>query len=117
MPELIEELFEKATKEHLPVVGFTTSGGARMQEGIFSLMQMAKVSGAAKKHSDSGNLYITVITDPTTGGVTASFAMQGDIIISVNNVPVATSSEFSGIVDQCSGEKILVKFSAMAYTY
>ena len=80
--EKITRLFEKANKEHLPVVGFTTSGGARMQEGIFSLMQMAKVSGAVKKHSDGGNLYITVITDPTTGGVTASFAMQGDIIIS-----------------------------------
>jgi acetyl-CoA carboxylase carboxyl transferase beta subunit len=58
------------------------SGGARMQEGILSLMQMAKTSGAVKRHSDAGNLYVTVLTDPTTGGVTASFAMEGDIIIS-----------------------------------
>lgn len=80
--EKITRLFEYATTNNLPVIGFTSSGGARMQEGIVSLMQMAKVSGAVKMHSNSGNLYITVLTDPTTGGVTASFAMQGDIIIS-----------------------------------
>lgn len=79
--EKITRLFEYATEHHLPVIGFTASGGARMQEGIVSLMQMAKVSGAVKKHSNGGNLYITVLTDPTTGGVTASFAMQGDIIL------------------------------------
>lgn len=79
--EKITRLFEKALKEKLPVVGFTTSGGARMQEGIISLMQMAKVSGAVKRHSENGGLYIAVLTDPTTGGITASFAMQGDIII------------------------------------
>lgn len=79
--EKITRLFETATKEGLPVVGYTVSGGARMQEGILSLMQMAKVSGAVKRHSDSGNLYIVVLTDPTTGGVTASFAMEGDIIL------------------------------------
>jgi acetyl-CoA carboxylase carboxyl transferase subunit beta len=79
--EKITRLFEKAREEKLPVVGFTVSGGARMQEGIMSLMQMAKVSGAVKLHSDDGNLYICVLTDPTTGGVTASFAMQADIII------------------------------------
>jgi acetyl-CoA carboxylase carboxyl transferase subunit beta len=60
---------------------FTASGGARMQEGIFSLMQMAKISAAVKRHSNAGLLYITVLTDPTTGGVTASFAMEGDIIL------------------------------------
>jgi acetyl-CoA carboxylase carboxyl transferase subunit beta len=60
---------------------FTASGGARMQEGILSLMQMAKISGAVKKHSEAGLFYITVLTDPTTGGVTASFGMQGDIIL------------------------------------
>jgi acetyl-CoA carboxylase carboxyl transferase subunit beta len=80
--EKITRLFEYAMEKKLPVVGFTVSGGARMQEGILSLMQMAKTSGAVKRHSDSGLLYITVITDPTTGGVTASFAMEGDIIIS-----------------------------------
>ncbi len=79
--EKITRLFEKATDKGLPVILFTASGGARMQEGIFSLMQMAKVSAAVKKHSVSGGLYITVLTDPTTGGVTASFAMEGDIIL------------------------------------
>lgn len=79
--EKITRMFEYATKNRLPIVIFTVSGGARMQEGIFSLMQMAKTSGAAKRHSDAGLLYITVLTDPTTGGVTASFAMEGDIIL------------------------------------
>ena len=79
--EKITRLFEYATTHSLPVVGYTVSGGARMQEGILSLMQMAKTSGAVKRHSDAGNLYITVLTDPTTGGVTASFAMEGDIIL------------------------------------
>ena len=79
--EKITRLFEYATAHSLPVVGYTVSGGARMQEGILSLMQMAKTSGAVKRHSDAGNLYITVLTDPTTGGVTASFAMEGDIIL------------------------------------
>lgn len=80
--EKITKLFEYATTERLPVIGFTASGGARMQEGLISLMQMAKVSGAVKKHSNAGLLYIAVLTDPTTGGVTASFAMEGDIILS-----------------------------------
>jgi len=80
--EKITRLFEAATEQGLPVIGFTVSGGARMQEGILSLMQMAKTSAAVKKHSDAGLLYITVLTDPTTGGVTASFAMEGDIILS-----------------------------------
>jgi acetyl-CoA carboxylase carboxyl transferase subunit beta len=80
--EKITRIFEYSTQNKLPVIGFTLSGGARMQEGILSLMQMAKTSGAVKRHSDAGNLYITVLTDPTTGGVTASFAMEGDIIIS-----------------------------------
>ena len=79
--EKITRLFEKAVAEELPVVLFTASGGARMQEGIFSLMQMAKISAAVKRHSNAGLLYITVLTDPTTGGVTASFAMEGDVIL------------------------------------
>jgi len=79
--EKITRAFEFAAKENLPVIIFTASGGARMQEGIISLMQMAKTSGAIAKHSEQGLLYITVITDPTTGGVTASFASLGDIII------------------------------------
>lgn len=80
--EKITRAFEYATEHELPVVVFTVSGGARMQEGILSLMQMAKTSGAVKLHNDAGLLYITVLTDPTTGGVTASFAMEGDIILS-----------------------------------
>ena len=79
--EKITRAFEHATEAGLPVVGFTVSGGARMQEGILSLMQMAKTSGAVKRHSDRGGLYICVLTDPTTGGVTASFAMEADIIL------------------------------------
>ena len=79
--EKITKLFEHAIEEKLPVVIFTASGGARMQEGIMSLMQMAKISSAVKRHSNAGLLYLTVLTDPTTGGVTASFAMEGDIIL------------------------------------
>lgn len=79
--EKITRLFEYATEHSLPVVGYTVSGGARMQEGILSLMQMAKTSAAVKRHGEAGNFYLTVLTDPTTGGVTASFAMEGDIIM------------------------------------
>jgi len=79
--EKITRAFERAKEKGLPVVAFTASGGARMQEGIISLMQMAKTSGAVAKHSEAGLLYITVLTDPTTGGVTASFASLGDIIL------------------------------------
>lgn len=102
--EKITRLFENATKEGIPVVGFTTSGGARMQEGIFSLMQMAKVSGAVKRHSDAGNLYVAVLTDPTTGGITASFAMQGDIIIAEPDALIG----FAGarVIEQTTGKKL-----------
>lgn len=79
--EKITSLFEYATKHRLPVIGFTVSGGARMQEGLLSLMQMAKTSAAVKRHGDAGLLYIAMLTDPTTGGVTASFAMEADIIL------------------------------------
>ena len=79
--EKITRAFEQAEKKKLPVIMFTCSGGARMQEGTVSLMQMAQTCAAAKRYSDSGGLYITVMTDPTTGGVTASFASVGDIII------------------------------------
>ena len=79
--EKITRLFELATEQSLPVVLFTASGGARMQEGIMSLMQMAKISAAIQRHSKAGLFYLTVLTDPTTGGVTASFAMEGDIIL------------------------------------
>ena len=79
--EKLTRLFEHATHKKLPVIIFTASGGARMKEGMFSLLQMAKVSGAAERHSRAGGLYVTVLTDPTMGGVTASFASLGDIIL------------------------------------
>lgn len=79
--EKITLAIEYALKKSLPLIIFSTSGGARMQEGIISLMQMAKTSAALKRHSDAGLLYISVLADPTTGGVTASFAMLGDIIL------------------------------------
>ena len=79
--EKITRMIERATRERLPVILFCCSGGARMQEGIFSLMQMAKTSQALKRHDEAGLLYVSVLTDPTTGGVTASFAMLGDVIL------------------------------------
>ena len=79
--EKITKTFEYATENRLPVVGFVLSGGARMQEGIISLMQMAKTSAAVAKHGEAGLLYISVLTDPTTGGVSASFAFEADIIM------------------------------------
>ena len=93
--EKIARLFEYAAEHELPVVGFTASGGARMQEGILSLMQMAKTSGAVEQHSKKGGLYITVLTDPTTGGVTASFAMLGDIILSEPNATIGFAEGLS----------------------
>lgn len=100
----ITRLFEFALENRLPVVGFTVSGGARMQEGILSLMQMAKVSGAVKLHSKAGLLYITVLTDPTTGGVTASFAMEGDIILAEPDALIG----FAGprVVEQTTHKKL-----------
>ncbi len=79
--EKITRLFELCTERALPVVGITVSGGARMQEGMLSLVQMAKTAGAVKLHADAGNFYLVLLTSPTTGGVTASFAMLGDVII------------------------------------
>ena len=79
--EKITRLFEYATANGLPVIGYTVSGGARIQEGMFSLMQMAKTSGAVLRHGEAGLLYAVVLTHPTTGGVVASFAMEGDVIL------------------------------------
>lgn len=102
--EKLTRLFERATEENLPVIVFTASGGARMQEGILSLMQMAKVSGAIGRHSAKGLLYITVLTNPTTGGVTASFAMEGDIILAEPNALIG----FAGprVIEQTIGQKL-----------
>jgi acetyl-CoA carboxylase carboxyl transferase subunit beta len=102
--EKLTRLFERATEEHLPVVLFTASGGARMQEGILSLMQMAKVSNAVAKHSQAGLFYLVILTDPTTGGVTASFASQGDIILAEPHAMVG----FAGrrVIEQTIHEKV-----------
>lgn len=102
--EKITRAFERATEEQLPVVLFTSSGGARMQEGILSLMQMAKTSAAIKKHSDAGLFYLPILTDPTTGGVTASFAMLGDIILAEPGALIG----FAGprVIAQTIGQKL-----------
>lgn len=102
--EKITRAFECATKEKLPVILFCCSGGARMQEGMVSLMQMAKTSAAIKAHSKAGLLYIPVLTDPTTGGVTASFAMLGDIILAEPGALIG----FAGprVIEQTIGQKL-----------
>ncbi len=106
--EKITRAVERATQEHLPVVIFACSGGARMQEGITSLMQMAKTSAALKRHSDAGLLYISVLTDPTTGGVTASFAMLGDVILAEPNALIG----FAGprVIEQTIRQKLPTGF-------
>ncbi len=102
--EKIASAVERATELHLPVILFCCSGGARMQEGIVSLMQMAKTSAALKRHSDAGLLYIPILTDPTTGGVTASFAMLGDIILAEPGALIG----FAGprVIEQTIGQKL-----------
>nr|MBQ4317676.1 acetyl-CoA carboxylase carboxyltransferase subunit beta [Clostridia bacterium] len=106
--ERITRLFELADEMALPVIGFTASGGARMQEGIVSLMQMAKTSAAVKAFSDNGGLYVTVLCDPTTGGVTASFAMQGDLIIAEPKALIG----FAGrrVIEQTTKDKLPENF-------
>ena len=102
--EKITRAFERATEEKLPVILYICSGGARMQEGLVSLMQMAKTSMAIRKHSDAGLLYVPVLTDPTTGGVTASFAMLGDIILAEPGALIG----FAGprVIEQTIGQKL-----------
>lgn len=102
--EKITRLFEYAAEKRLPVIGVTASGGARMQEGLLSLMQMAKTSAAVRRHSDAGLLYIVLLTDPTTGGVSASFAMQGDVMLAE---PGATIG-FAGarVIEQAANKKL-----------
>ena len=102
--EKVTRSFEYAMYKRLPMVIFTASGGARMQEGIFSLMQMAKTSAAVLKHSEMGLLYISVLTHPTTGGVTASFATLGDIILAEPNSLIG----FAGprVIEQTIGQKL-----------
>lgn len=102
--EKITKAVERATQMRLPIIIFCCSGGARMQEGIISLMQMAKTSAAIKRHSDAGLLYVSVLTEPTTGGVTASFAMLGDIILAEPGALIG----FAGprVIEQTIGEKL-----------
>jgi len=102
--EKITRLFEAAARRRLPVIGYTVSGGARIQEGIVSLMQMAKTSGAVLRHSRAGQLYIAVLTHPTTGGVTASFAMEADIILAEPKAQIC----FTGprIIEQTMRQKL-----------
>ena len=102
--EKITRLFEYATEHRLSVIGFTAAGGARMQEGCISLMQMAKTSAALKRHHEAGQLFISVLTDPTTGGVTASFAMLGDVILAEPGALIG----FAGprVIQQTIGQKL-----------
>ena len=111
--EKITRIIEYATENKLPLIIFTASGGARMQEGIFSLMQMAKTSAAISKHDKEGLLYISVITNPTTGGVTASFAMLGDIIISEPNSIIG----FAGrrVIENTINEKLPEDFQSAEF--
>lgn len=111
--EKLTRLIEEATALKTPLIIFTASGGARMQEGILSLMQMAKVSGALNRFHERGGLYITVLTDPTTGGVTASFAMLGDIIISEPRALIG----FAGrrVIEKTIGEKLPDDFQSAEF--
>ena len=111
--EKITRIVEYATENKLPLIIFTASGGARMQEGIFSLMQMAKTSLAISRHDKAGLLYISVITHPTTGGITASFAMEGDIIISEPNAVIG----FAGrrVIENTINEKLPEDFQSAEF--
>jgi len=111
--EKITRAVERATEERLPVVIFTASGGARMHEGIFSLMQMAKTSGAIARHNRAGGLYVPVICDPTTGGVTASFAMLGDVIVAEPGVTIG----FAGrrVIETTIGATLPDKFQTAEF--
>lgn len=111
--EKITRLIETATKRNFPVVIVCASGGARMQEGMLSLMQMAKISGALYRHKEAKLLYIPILTHPTTGGVTASFAMLGDIIIAEPKAMIA----FAGrrVIEQTLREKLPDDFQTSEY--
>ena len=102
--EKVTRAAEYATRRHLPLIIFAASGGARMQEGIFSLMQMAKTAAAIQRHQDKGGLYISCLTHPTTGGVTASFASLGDIMLAEPGALIG----FAGprVIEQTIGEKL-----------
>lgn len=111
--EKITRLFEYATANGLPVLGVLCSGGARMQEGIVSLMQMAKCSGAVRKHSDAGLLYLSLLTDPTTGGMTASIAMEGDVTLAEPKTLIG----FAGrrVIEQTTGAELPKDFQTSEF--
>ncbi|MEY8320057.1 acetyl-CoA carboxylase, carboxyltransferase subunit beta [Lachnospiraceae bacterium 46-61] len=111
--EKITRAIERATEKKLPIIIFTASGGARMQEGIISLMQMAKTSSALNRHGKAGLLYVSVITDPTTGGVSASFASLGDIILSEPNATIG----FAGrrVIEGTINEKLPSEFQTSEF--
>ncbi|MDY5436677.1 MAG: acetyl-CoA carboxylase, carboxyltransferase subunit beta [Peptostreptococcus porci] len=102
--EKITKAVELSIKKKIPLIIFTASGGARMQEGMFSLMQMAKTSQAIARHSEKGLLYISVMTDPTTGGVSASFASLGDIIIAKKNALIGFAGQ--RVIEQVTRTKL-----------
>ena len=111
--EKIARLFESAATESKPVIIFTASGGARMQEGVVSLMQMAKTAAAVAKYSEQGGFYISVLTNPTTGGVSASFAFLGDIIIAEPGALIG----FAGkrVIEQTIKEKLPDNYQTSEY--
>lgn len=111
--EKLTRAVERAEKQRVPVVFFSVSGGARMQEGIFSLMQMAKVSSALARFGGSGGLYVSVLTNPTTGGVTASFAMQGDFNLAEPGAVIG----FAGrrIIEQTIRQKLPEEFQTAEF--
>lgn len=111
--ERLTRMVERGTKEGLPVIIFCCSGGARMQEGIFSLMQMAKVSQALKRHDEQGLPYISVLTDPTTGGVTASFAMLGDVILAESEAIIGFAGQ--RVIEQTIGQKLPEGFQSAEF--
>lgn len=113
--EKLTRLIETATRKHLPAIIICASGGARMQEGLLSLMQMAKVSSALQQHNRAGLLYIPILTSPTTGGVTASFAMLGDIIIAEPKALIA----FAGrrVIEQTIKEDLPTNFQTSEYLF
>lgn len=113
--EKIVRLFEYAMEQRLSVVVFCTSGGARMQEGMYALQQMARTSVAVKKHSDQGLLYVSVLTNPTTGGVSASFAMEGDIILAEPGALIGFAGQ--RVIQQTVREELPKNFQKAEFQY
>ncbi len=111
--ERLVRLFEHALHHHFPVVLFTASGGARMEEGMLALMQMAKSSAAVKRFTDAGNFYAVVLTDPTTGGVSASFAFQADVIIAESKASIG----FAGrrVIEQTIRQRLPENFQTAEF--